>query len=633
MGQTRCHDGSQLEECVTVEADGALCLQWVFGETCTPGSECSESGGAAQCVATCTDECTEGETRCTSDGLGVQTCVVYTSGCTRWVDPVTCTPPATCMETGEGTAACGSCDGCTAGALRCSDSALTVERCEAFGECTQWTADESCALDEICAGGGTEPPACVACLACTAGDMRCSENRDGIEACRTDTHGCTRFEPDQPCDPGLLLACDDADGTPGCTLQGDSCPAPFPIALPFHLELPDMTGFTSTIDYNHYLCGYNGYSKPDFYLSAWLLAGQRIHFYETGTADAGLAISQNCRNDSCLANEDDTQDLVYDVTADGTYIFIFEETSGAGTVSLHIEEVPSICTANESEPNNSVGEADTFTGVPDYYCHFLTSGTDQDCVELTIPVGGGSLLAETGSAYGMTTCPGDTYLELISDNGVTLFSDDNDGTGNCSLMDPSADAEVRYLTEGTYSLCIRPTYSYQGISGRIATHVRVDAPGFTQALFEDFEGTTFPPAGWEALSSGTATTSGWVSDDQAGNHRAQVQTASSDTGVTFTLRTASADLSGATGAVLQFITDNACGYSNSTTIYYSTDDFNTATSLWTDSYSTDPLRQMQLAIPAIVLGQPNVRFAFVVTDNYNYGECRWSVDDILIAVW
>ncbi len=83
----------------------------------------------------------------------------------------------------------------------------------------------------------------------------------------------------------------------------------------------------------------------------------------------------------------------------------------------------------------------------------ITPAGDADFFMVTI--GQGQFLSAFTSDGG-AGCPGDTVLELYGADGVTqLGGDDDDGTSNCSRIDPNTDGWAANMAAGTYFLRVR----------------------------------------------------------------------------------------------------------------------------------------------------------------------------------
>ncbi|RME23299.1 MAG: hypothetical protein D6806_11530 [Deltaproteobacteria bacterium] len=91
VGQRRCSAaGNSVEVCGEKDGDG--CLEWFVYATCGSNETC-DSG---ECVATCTDQCIDGERRCTGNS-GYDTCRDSDSdGCLDWGMHVDCPAGMVC---------------------------------------------------------------------------------------------------------------------------------------------------------------------------------------------------------------------------------------------------------------------------------------------------------------------------------------------------------------------------------------------------------------------------------------------------------------------------------------------------------------------------------------------------------
>ncbi len=168
-GSESCSDGECSEQCAdecssagvaTCSADASgvalcgdydsdSCLDLASPIPCPGGFSCS--GGV--CVASCTDECTSGQTRCAADGSGLESCGDYDSDpCAEFGGAVMCPGGATCSA-GACDIACT--DGCSDGVSECVD-ASTARTCGQFDldACVEWSQPTTCASHEVCDQGG-----------------------------------------------------------------------------------------------------------------------------------------------------------------------------------------------------------------------------------------------------------------------------------------------------------------------------------------------------------------------------------------------------------------------------------------------------------------------------------------------
>ncbi|MBN2494506.1 MAG: hypothetical protein JXR96_07955 [Deltaproteobacteria bacterium] len=253
QGQTRCNDAGNVETC---QANG----EWTETEVCsngcvagacvcTPGeTRCNEAGNVETCHVSgvwnqteiCDDGCAdgaclclEGETRC-SDSGNVETCQadggwleteVCANGC--FDGECICTPGETRCNEADNVETChvsgvwneteicdqeGCEDGvclCTPDETRCNDDG-DVETCNGAGNA--WAVTEDC-HGAGCVGG--------ACVVCTDGDTRCSDDWVFLETCTQDgtgwdPMGCQRGCIERPGEAACVeFVCQDIGTMPG----------------------------------------------------------------------------------------------------------------------------------------------------------------------------------------------------------------------------------------------------------------------------------------------------------------------------------------------------------------------------------------------------------------------------------
>ncbi len=152
-GDTRC-SGDGVETCVSVSG----CPTWSDVSDCEGDKVCS--GG--ECVDECDDVCDDGATEC--DGDGVRTCEEQSSGCLDWSSTESCEAEETCED--------GVCQACDDGAQRCADDGQAIEEC--FDG--QWDAVQSCPVD-------CQDAECLDEIECSPGDYQC--NGDVVEVCNS----------------------------------------------------------------------------------------------------------------------------------------------------------------------------------------------------------------------------------------------------------------------------------------------------------------------------------------------------------------------------------------------------------------------------------------------------------------
>lgn len=92
---------------------------------------------------------------------------------------------------------------------------------------------------------------------------------------------------------------------------------------------------------------------------------------------------------------------------------------------------------------------------------------DRDLYAITVTQG---QFLTVFTSNGSGGCPGDTVIELYDTDGVTRrVTDDDDGSGTCSRLDPVRDTYVRTMAAGTYWLRVRGYRSSTQISAYTLT--------------------------------------------------------------------------------------------------------------------------------------------------------------------
>lgn len=119
-------------------------------------------------------------------------------------------------------------------------------------------------------------------------------------------------------------------------------------------------------------------------------------------------------------------------------------------------------------------EADgTFTGTGGSLTGAISPAGDSDYFAVTVTAG---QYLSAATSDGATGCPGDTILELYGTDAVTLLgSDDDDGNGSCSDINPVRDLFVRALPAGTYYLRVRGYNATTTINAYTLTVVIADS--------------------------------------------------------------------------------------------------------------------------------------------------------------
>ena len=81
---------------------------------------------------------------------------------------------------------------------------------------------------------------------------------------------------------------------------------------------------------------------------------------------------------------------------------------------------------------------------------------DTDCFSLTVPEAGA--VRATLSQPGADVCTVDGVLELLDDQGVRVVSGLPSGPSGCPALDPDTNTFARYLTAGTYAVCLATAF-------------------------------------------------------------------------------------------------------------------------------------------------------------------------------
>lgn len=232
-------DGNTLISC---QQNHYTCWKWTR-TNCTENSQiCDEGTGIARCADTCTDACTQGQTRCVQ--LVLQTCDTGVNGCLGFLNTRDCAEESKICR--EGACVCPD-DACTPGASRCQENTIqtcvdqngcgvweTTEDCNASGRlCDTGTGEARCVLDctstcgpentrtcaesvvqtctllasgclglvdtEDCAATSRacENGACVCVHECTEGQYQCAQNTR--QRCENDAYGCRYWVNDTDC--------------------------------------------------------------------------------------------------------------------------------------------------------------------------------------------------------------------------------------------------------------------------------------------------------------------------------------------------------------------------------------------------------------------------------------------------
>lgn len=107
----------------------------------------------------------------------------------------------------------------------------------------------------------------------------------------------------------------------------------------------------------------------------------------------------------------------------------------------------------EAEPNDTTATANPLAS-HDAVLASISPASDVDVYAVTVPAGA-SLRLLTHSPGILTSCPGDTNVELLSSAGVVMATDDDGGPGECSRVDPSTHAAAKAMAAGTYYVRVK----------------------------------------------------------------------------------------------------------------------------------------------------------------------------------
>jgi cysteine-rich repeat protein len=114
----------------------------------------------------------------------------------------------------------------------------------------------------------------------------------------------------------------------------------------------------------------------------------------------------------------------------------------------------------EAESNDTLQTANGPFALPRLVSASIATSTDEDFFRFTLSATSDIQLSTLDNS-GQQTCTGDidTYLQLLSEDGTVLDTDDDDGISYCSSIDPVNNTSVRRMAPGTYHVRVR---SYSG---------------------------------------------------------------------------------------------------------------------------------------------------------------------------
>jgi cysteine-rich repeat protein len=186
----------------------------------------------------------------------------------------------------------------------------------------------------------------------------------------------------------------------------------------------------------------------------------------------------------------------FDVVLSATSSFRLVVSNAAGSVEETVDVFQEVV---EVEPNGDAASALPLpiSGAP--ASGSVNPAGDEDWYAVTVPAGGW-IRAWTDDGFG--ACSVDTFLTLTSTDGVTLkASDDDDGVGACSFIQPGAiDPGAANLAAGTYYVRVR-AYSSTAVLDYVL-HVEFGPPACGNTIMETGEqcddGNTTPGDGCDS---------------------------------------------------------------------------------------------------------------------------------------
>ena len=233
-GTTQCNV-DVIETC-TMGSD--VCLDCATGNDCKPNDEtCQLASGTAVCQAGCTDQCPNaGDYQCS--GNVIQTCAKGSNGCLGWSTTQDCTSSGqVCVAQGTAAICSGSCSNqcATEGAQSCVAGSVTTCTKQSNG-CLDWVTGQNCpSQGKICETTGSTA-ACVAnCFdVCpTVGAKQCLFNE--VQVCTLKPNTCQQWEKDTTCPFGQTCVANGS--TASCQTApatGEDCGTAIPITAGTH---------------------------------------------------------------------------------------------------------------------------------------------------------------------------------------------------------------------------------------------------------------------------------------------------------------------------------------------------------------------------------------------------------------
>ncbi len=169
-GAKQCSAEGNAQAC---QFDAALgCTVWV--ETaCTASQSCDQGS----CSNTCQNQCSEGATRCSANGGAAEQCTKAANGCTAWSNADTC-DAANGEACSEGQCRVAPCtDQCADGERRCTDTGQP-QRCVKATACLVWQDTGACGDAATCVSGVCRTYCSGETRSCSPGNI-CSKQPEG----------------------------------------------------------------------------------------------------------------------------------------------------------------------------------------------------------------------------------------------------------------------------------------------------------------------------------------------------------------------------------------------------------------------------------------------------------------------
>lgn len=206
---TQCTPEGDVEQCA--DHDGDRCNEFGGAQSCEAGSYCDPDQGLCK-ETTCTDQCSEGETSCEDDLI--TTCAENAQGCLDWGPAKECPQNQSC-QAGECVDDATCTDECTDGESACTGDGQ-IRTCVTDDDadpCTEFAPAQDCPNGgDICRQGECVPE--NSCQdQCLDGEQVCIGN--DIATCETNTDGCLEFSPPEAC-PGANESCQNMGGNVSC---------------------------------------------------------------------------------------------------------------------------------------------------------------------------------------------------------------------------------------------------------------------------------------------------------------------------------------------------------------------------------------------------------------------------------